>query len=275
MCMRKMRTASIRVETVREQTTQEEASVLDLPELALECILERLPPTGLFNMAGVCRSLRRGLFIKTYSRRVIFLPIRSCRGISLLSLESSGSRLKYITARMDMLDLCYHAMMRNFATIQRPTPSKPGILLMEGGLQQLKAGNLGQDKAPAVNTPPHDLHITNCLQDLRPGDSIEIQWRRNKGFPYGWWYGVVGHLESCDGNTSFCCCKSSDTVVLEFDQYAQGSRWRYTTIDRKNHREEGNEADGFYGGIRKLRTEKEISIWKQLWPLMSWSKNGS
>ena len=35
-----------------------EMSVLDLPELALECILERLPPAGLFSMAGVCTSLR-------------------------------------------------------------------------------------------------------------------------------------------------------------------------------------------------------------------------
>lgn len=33
-------------------------SVLDLPELALECILERLPPASLCQMAGVCRSLR-------------------------------------------------------------------------------------------------------------------------------------------------------------------------------------------------------------------------
>lgn len=35
-----------------------EMSVLDLPELALECILGRLPPDGLCNMAGVCSSLR-------------------------------------------------------------------------------------------------------------------------------------------------------------------------------------------------------------------------
>ena len=32
--------------------------VLDLPELVLECILERLPPPALCRMAGVCRSLR-------------------------------------------------------------------------------------------------------------------------------------------------------------------------------------------------------------------------
>lgn len=58
----------------------------------------------------------------------------------------------------------------------------------------------------------------------------------------------------------------ADTVVLQFNQYAPGSRWRHTTVNRRNHREEGNEADGFYGGIRKLDSEAEISTWKRLWP---------
>lgn len=58
----------------------------------------------------------------------------------------------------------------------------------------------------------------------------------------------------------------TDTVVLEFNQYTPGSRWRHTAINRKDHREEGNEADGFYGGIRKLKNKDEISTWKQLWP---------
>lgn len=58
----------------------------------------------------------------------------------------------------------------------------------------------------------------------------------------------------------------TDTVVLEFHQYTRGSRWRCTMINRKEHREEGNEADGFYGGIRKLKSKEEISRWKQLWP---------
>jgi len=35
-----------------------EPSVLDLPELAIDCILERLPPAELRSMAAVCRSMR-------------------------------------------------------------------------------------------------------------------------------------------------------------------------------------------------------------------------
>lgn len=56
----------------------------------------------------------------------------------------------------------------------------------------------------------------------------------------------------------------TDSVVLEFQQYSLGSRWREVVIDRKDHREVGNEADGFYAGIRKLYDEKEIMTWKGL-----------
>jgi hypothetical protein len=40
-------------------------------------------------------------------------------------------------------------------------------------------------RAPPVSTPPHDLHASDCLEDLRPSDHFEIQWRKNKDFPYG------------------------------------------------------------------------------------------
>jgi hypothetical protein len=61
-------------------------------------------------------------------------------------------------------------------------------------------------RSPPVSTPAHDLHASGCLGDLRPGDHFEIQWRKNKDFPYGWWYGVVGHQETCNANEHLCRC---------------------------------------------------------------------
>jgi hypothetical protein len=40
-------------------------------------------------------------------------------------------------------------------------------------------------RAPPIDTPPNVLHDSDCLDDLRPGDHIEIQWRKSKEFPYG------------------------------------------------------------------------------------------
>ncbi|KAJ3669192.1 hypothetical protein LUZ60_011142 [Juncus effusus] len=121
-------------------------------------------------------------------------------------------------------------------------------------------------RAPQIQTSSHELHVSDCLKDLKPGDCFEIQWRKNKEFPYGWWYGVVGHLESCDETDRFCRCHEDDTIILEFKQYARGSRWRKMKISRKDHREKGDENDGFYGGIRKLGNNEEIKMWKQFWP---------
>ncbi|MBA0804085.1 hypothetical protein Gohar_014239, partial [Gossypium harknessii] len=135
-------------------------------------------------------------------------------------------------------------------------------------VRQTAEENISWDRlrAPPVDTCSYDLHISNSLFDLKPGDHIEIQWRRNREFPYGWWYGVVGHMESCNGNEIHCRCQDTDTVMLEFKQYPSSSRWRKTMINRENHREVGNEGDGFYGGIRKLYNQQEISMWQSLWP---------
>ena len=40
-------------------------------------------------------------------------------------------------------------------------------------------------RAAPVDTPSNMLHVSDCLHDLKPGDHIEIQWRRSKEFPYG------------------------------------------------------------------------------------------
>ncbi|RWW25953.1 hypothetical protein GW17_00009683, partial [Ensete ventricosum] len=366
-----------RVEKVEESG---EMSVLDLPELALECILGKLSPAGLSNMAAVCSSLREkcrsdhlwekhmeekwGRVIGHAARRewkLLLASIKnssasnSCRKwigalscvwpISWLmsridggcqnrsplpddsimswyrSLESGGFwfpaqvynrelellRIVMLLCSMGMWGLCYPAMMQKLDMIARQT------LFMQGmhRLASSNANSWDRLRPPPVNTPSHDLHISDCLSDLRAGDHIEIQWRRNKEFPYvnnvflcfaGWWYGVIGHLESCNGNEHYCSCHLSgeylyavepgstcvfalgiavnffhlsgqpflldcpDTVVLEFNQYTLGSRWRRASISRKHHREEGNETDGFYGGIRKLHSKDEISKWRRLWP---------
>ena len=47
-----------RLEKVENVEVVDQVSLLDLPELTLECILGRLPLAGLCDVAGVCLSLR-------------------------------------------------------------------------------------------------------------------------------------------------------------------------------------------------------------------------
>lgn len=322
------RTLSSKVENVEEI---DQLSILDLPELTLECILERLPPSGLRSMAGVCSSLREKCISdhlwekhmkKKWSGVVghaayrgwnLYLGSKKDSENDKLGKSNGLSRLitlvrsfSWIKSMVDDDYNCKQSSLPEDSIMGWYLALETGKFWFPAQVYNRENGHVGfmlscydaevsydsrtdtfqarypphgrraiaveksvpweRLRAPPMDTSPHDLHVSECLNELKPGDHIEIQWRRNKEFPYGWWYGVVGHLESCDGNPQFCHCHNSDTVVLEFNQYAFGSRWRLATVNRKDHREEGNEADGFYGGIRKLKSNDEISTWKMLWP---------
>ncbi|KAK6942166.1 F-box domain [Dillenia turbinata] len=305
-----------------------EISLLDLPDLALECILERLSPAGLCNIAGVCSSLRercqsdylwekhmkqkwvRVIGDATYrgwqlriAQRKQSIVVDPCMQKGLLKLVQKLQPISWVRSNFQGRNksknpLTVDSIMTWYLSLERGKFSFPSqVYNRENGHigfmlscydaevtynsetdtflarysphgRQMTEDGIPWDRlrAPPVNTSAYELYLSDCLNDLRPGDHVEIQWRRNKEFPYGWWYGVVGHLELCNGIEHHCRCHKNDTVILEFNQYAPGSRWRRTTVNRKNHREEGDEVDGFYGGIRKLYKEDEISMWKRHWP---------
>uniref|UniRef100_A0A1J3H8C4 F-box protein n=1 Tax=Noccaea caerulescens TaxID=107243 RepID=A0A1J3H8C4_NOCCA len=310
----------------------DQMSVLDLPDLALDCILDLLPPSGLCSMARVCSSMRErcvsdhlwekhlmtkwGKILGPAAHRQwkcflsssrdldspnhqtghpcakIISLIRSlssvfradskqrkrCAASSLLLDSTMSCYLSLETGRfwfpaqvynrenghVGFMLSCYDAELSydthtNTFQARYPPHGRRAVAIEKGVTWE-------RLRAAPIDASPHHLYVSDSLKELKPGDHIEIQWRRNKEFPYGWWYGIVGHLESCDGNVNHCHCHLSEMVVLEFNQYTVGSRWRRTMINRRDHREEGNEEDGFYGGIRKLNCKEEIAMWTRLWP---------
>nr|XP_043640158.1 F-box protein At2g26850-like [Erigeron canadensis] len=315
-------------EKVKLANATRKASLLDLPDLALETILEKLEPADLCRVACVSTYLKdmcmsdyhwknhmkhkwgnilgsasekewqlhiaaqeerldeqrsgflRGCLSNLWSvmlfksrsnrERTSSLPPDSCSIVSYYRAIETGKfwfpaqAFNRENGHIGFVMSCYDAELRydrhtdTFEARYPPHGTRAVPAEREVTWERLR-------EAP-LDDSPHDLHISDCLNELRPKDHFEIQWRRNKQFPYGWWYGVIGHLESCDGNDTYCRCHESDTVVLEFKQYALGSRWRHMTINRKDHREEGNETEGFYGGIKKLYNKNEISMWQQFWP---------
>ncbi|KAL2501909.1 F-box protein [Forsythia ovata] len=320
------RITSSRVENLEGKL---EITLLDLPDLALECILEKLSPSGLCSMAGVCKNLREKCrndhFWKKHMNqkwgRVIGdaaynkwqcqidsrkapndlhstmhkSPFRvfSCFFDNLFpnrsKMEEGDGKLT-ISKQENSIMSCYLALetgkfwfpvqvynrenghigfMLSCYDAQACYDSKADNFVASYSAQGRRTieENIEWNRLrpPAVDTPANVLHISGCSEDLKPDDHIEIQWRKKKEFPYGWWYGVVGHLESCNGHEVNCLCHMSDTVILEFKQYIPGSQWRRTTINRKNHIEVGNDGDGYYGGIRKLYKKEEIEAWKHFW----------
>lgn len=61
----------------------------------------------------------------------------------------------------------------------RYAPHGQRMIVVEEGVQWDRI------RAPPVDASPQDLYVSECLSDLRPGDHVEIQWRRSKEFPYG------------------------------------------------------------------------------------------
>ncbi|KAJ7972116.1 F-box protein [Quillaja saponaria] len=319
-----------RISAPKMENEDEEGKVylLDLPELTLECILERLSPSGLCSMAAVCTSLRdrcrsdhlweklmkrkwgalvgdaayrqwqchlvsrkRTNLLDQRSRKRLFMSAnwfwpflrfrsnseRSRQSKSLLSDDSMKAWYLSLESgefwfpaqvynrengNAGFMLSCYDAQVSYVSQ----TDTFQARYSAHGGWATEENIHWERLRAPPVDIPSHDIHVSDCLDDLKPGDHVEIQWRRNKAFPYGWWYGIVGHLESCNGHDRRCLCPYSDTVLLEFNQYNPGSRWKQTVINRKDHREQGNEVDGFYAGVRKLHNEEEIARWENLWP---------
>ncbi|CAA0812839.1 F-box protein [Striga hermonthica] len=326
------RILSARFDFERSEEVKEEKNgnfLLDLPDLPLDCILEKLSPVDLFNLVRVCSCLRekctsdhlwenhmkrkwggvigddayREWQCQMASKRAPkFLHCKAQRGLRLFSRFFDFFGFKSESKKVEKIGLtsylpensvmsfylaletgkfwfpaqvfnrekghlgfvlsCYDARLSydsttdNFVARYRAQ----GRSIIEDGIEW------NQIRAPAINAPANAVYISKCLDELKPGDHIEIQWRKNKEFPYGWWYGVVGHLESCFSNQFNCQCHINDNVILEFKQYSTDSRWRKVVVSRKDHRETGNETDGFYGGIRKLHKKEEIAKWKELWP---------
>ncbi|KAK7393024.1 hypothetical protein VNO78_21475 [Psophocarpus tetragonolobus] len=121
-------------------------------------------------------------------------------------------------------------------------------------------------RVPSFDSPPYVMYLTDCLDNLKPEDHIEIQWRATTQCPYDWWYAIIGHSDSCNKNESYCYCHSSDTLIVEFRQYPEASTMRRIKLSKKNIEEQGDRICGYYGGIRKLHNEDEIQTWKNLFP---------
>lgn len=70
-------------------------------------------------------------------------------------------------------------MMKIYVWTCRYPPHGPRTIVVEDSVPWSRL------RSPPIDTSAHELHVSDCLEELRPGDHVEVQWRRNKEFPYG------------------------------------------------------------------------------------------
>ncbi|CAK8543076.1 unnamed protein product [Lathyrus sativus] len=116
-------------------------------------------------------------------------------------------------------------------------------------------------RMPPPKTFLVDYYEYSNLNDLKPGDHIEIQKRRRKAFPYhDWAYASICHLKSCDRDINQCSCQDND--LLEMMIHKRGSIHKYLMSRTMTHLITWKDFN-FLNGIRKL-TNEEVEKWHNL-----------
>ncbi|GFP95547.1 F-box protein at2g32560 [Phtheirospermum japonicum] len=243
--MKRILSARFDFETFEEVIKEETSGnfLLDLPDLPLDCVLEKLSHLDLYNLSRVCSTLRQkctsdhlwekhmnkkwGGVIGDAAYREWQCQIASKRAHKLLHCKSQ-SKFKLFSGFFDFFG--FKSEQKSYLRSSLPVSSVMSCYLaLENGKFWFPAqvfnrenGHVGfvlscydarlsygstsdnfiaryraqgrsvieegidwdRIRAPTIDTPANVLHVTDCLDDLKPGDHIEIQWRRNKEFPY-------------------------------------------------------------------------------------------
>ncbi|XP_010508751.1 PREDICTED: F-box protein At2g41170-like isoform X2 [Camelina sativa] len=267
-----LRTLLRRTEAKRNKNQEDEnkMSLLDLPDLTLDCILEKLSPSELCAMACVCSELRDKCVIdhlwqkhmeakwgrlmgdaatQEWKSHVATLMrclrssnqssskpnwrsrfVASLKPFSWLSsnhgCDKRGSLSSYF-APIDSVMYWYSNLENGKfwfpAQVYNRENGHVGFMMscydakirydFKTDTFQAKYSAHGRRAAEEkvtwqrlrpsqVDTKSRDLHVSDCLDGLRPGDHFEIQWRKTKEFPFGLFFFfflskiMVGGLES-------------------------------------------------------------------------------
>ena len=89
-------------------------------------------------------------------------------------------------------------------------------------------------------------------------EAVEIQWKQQPSYPFGWWYGKIVNIERRDSGSGDIC--------LNFEQYYPNSPWYQVFCRFENgHPVQHMNNGGFVGGIRKI-DQPQCDKWNQFMP---------
>lgn len=113
---------------------------------------------------------------------------------------------------------------------------------------------LSRDLFPPDTYPYRVLHTK--MDEIKPGQPVELQWKMQPRSPFGWWYGV---LESFSG-------EGEDAIAhLSFPHFPVGSRWYYLTVPIGKDSQVHCAMGGYSGGIRAV-SDTEKQRWMEFFP---------
>ncbi|KAG6414432.1 hypothetical protein SASPL_127154 [Salvia splendens] len=248
-------------------------SLVDLPDLVLDCILEKLSAAELCSMAGVCIALRE----KCTSEHLWQKLLKQKWGESIGAAAYTQWQSQIPPNRFLLFTEKRRSKLWLFSTLFRfKSEMREKRVTPNSVMSCYLALETGKFWFPAQNG--HVGFMLSCYDAQLSYDSATDNFVAR--------YKAQGRCMIEEGID----CENSERE-LAHDQPAKSeekdfalkgvglnswkmgkkwlksgeSRWRKAEMKRKGHREIGNEVDGFYGGIRKLSNKQEVEKWKQLY----------
>ncbi|XP_057437942.1 F-box protein At2g26850-like isoform X3 [Lotus japonicus] len=174
-----------------------------------EALLDQNCSLGSF--CGSCPLPCTGSYLQDFNQLRTFLPNNS---MLALYFSLQGGKF-WFPAQFYRGPRVRDALFRYDSTSQTFTAREQRV----GGRWLLWKGIMWERlRLSPVATPPCFCHVSDCLEDLKPGDHIEIQGKKKSDPHYEWFYAVIGHLDSCNENEEYCCCRHSDFEVKSKDK---------------------------------------------------------
>lgn len=104
----------------------------------------------------------------------------------------------------------------------------------------------------------YPYRVLDGVGDLRVGEGVELQWKMQRGSPFGWWYGKLEAFErDQDGPLA--------TATIIFLHFRPGSRWYRLTITFGDSQVRPCAFGGYTGGVRAT-TQEEAQHWQRFFP---------
>jgi len=104
----------------------------------------------------------------------------------------------------------------------------------------------------------YPYRVLEGIESLTVGEGVELQWKMQRGSPFGWWY---GHLESLKIDADV----ARATAVIVFSHFPSNSRWYRLQVRFGGPDMMDCPFGGYTGGLRPV-SDKEQRHWMRFFP---------
>jgi len=130
--------------------------------------------------------------------------------------------------------------------------------VLEGSASLDRAEATQEQLKPPENREEYPYRVLRDRRDLVPGQGVELQWKMQRGSPFGWWY---GQLESVRHDEA----TGLSTARITFRHFPPTSRWYQLDVCFGDATKHPCDFGGFTGGIRAV-SEIEQKRWASFFP---------